>query len=468
MLEQTVDKPWRAGDRARAGGATKILCTIQQTGSVALEDRCAGVKAAFPNTENIQVNGQDDSAVTSAIQAKLAQDTSINWIITLGAAQALDSIKAAGAAGRDDVKIGTFDLNADAAKAVQEGQLQFCIDQQPYLQGYLSITQLYLFKRNGNVMGGGEAVLTGPSFVDNTGSEMTGSKFVLSGLKVKEMKRIADEELRKMGIVVKDIDQPIGTLSGGQRQCVAIARAVYFGARPDPRRAHRGARRQAVRGRAEVHRRGEGRRTRCGLHHPQPPPRLPRRRPLHHPQARPSRPGQEAVRGQPGRAHPADGRRRRARRALPRAVALTTSHITRRSRTMSVAVAHQGSPASSLPLQEGALEALRRGTELAVLHVVDTLDLDKTEALRAGVADEVRRILTAAGHDVAWTLHPATGEGNVAETVLRLAGEAGAEVLVIGARRRSPVGKFLLGSVTQTIILDADVPVLVVKDPVPG
>jgi simple sugar transport system substrate-binding protein len=156
----------QAGERAKAAGATKILCTIQQTGSVALEDRCAGVKAAFPNTENIQVNGQDDSAVTSAIQAKLAQDKSINWIITLGAAQALDSIKAAGAAGRDDVKIGTFDLNADAAKAVQEGQLQFCIDQQPYLQGYLSITQLYLYKRNGNVMGGGEAVLTGPSFVD--------------------------------------------------------------------------------------------------------------------------------------------------------------------------------------------------------------------------------------------------------------------------------------------------------------
>jgi simple sugar transport system ATP-binding protein len=63
------------------------------------------------------------------------------------------------------------------------------------------------------------------------GSEMTKSRFPLSGLKVKEMKRIADEELRKMGIVVKDIDQPIGELSGGQRQCVAIARAVYFGAR---------------------------------------------------------------------------------------------------------------------------------------------------------------------------------------------------------------------------------------------
>jgi simple sugar transport system ATP-binding protein len=63
------------------------------------------------------------------------------------------------------------------------------------------------------------------------GSELTASKGAFSGMKIKDMKRIADEELRKMGIVVKDIDQPIGELSGGQRQCVAIARAVYFGAR---------------------------------------------------------------------------------------------------------------------------------------------------------------------------------------------------------------------------------------------
>jgi simple sugar transport system ATP-binding protein len=63
------------------------------------------------------------------------------------------------------------------------------------------------------------------------GSEMVSSKAPMAPMKIKDMKRIADEELRKMGIVVKDIDQPIGELSGGQRQCVAIARAVYFGAR---------------------------------------------------------------------------------------------------------------------------------------------------------------------------------------------------------------------------------------------
>jgi simple sugar transport system ATP-binding protein len=63
------------------------------------------------------------------------------------------------------------------------------------------------------------------------GSEMVSGRLPLAPLKINEMKEIADSELRKMGIVVKDINQPIGNLSGGQRQCVAIARAVYFGAR---------------------------------------------------------------------------------------------------------------------------------------------------------------------------------------------------------------------------------------------
>jgi nucleotide-binding universal stress UspA family protein len=132
---------------------------------------------------------------------------------------------------------------------------------------------------------------------------------------------------------------------------------------------------------------------------------------------------------------------------------------------MSVAVAHQPSPTSTLALREAAAEAQMRGTSLAVIHVVETLDLDKVEALRAGLNDEIDKALAASGNEhVDWALYPATAESSVADAVLGLAVEAGAELLVIGARRRSPVGKFLLGSLTQTIILQAAMPVMVVKD----
>ncbi|SED98988.1 monosaccharide ABC transporter ATP-binding protein, CUT2 family [Streptomyces misionensis] len=63
------------------------------------------------------------------------------------------------------------------------------------------------------------------------GSELTKGPWPLRRLDIARMKETADRELRRMGIVLDDLEQPIGTLSGGQRQCVAIARAVHFGAR---------------------------------------------------------------------------------------------------------------------------------------------------------------------------------------------------------------------------------------------
>ena len=142
-----------------------MLCVIQAAGSVALEARCAGVKSKVPNTQNIQVNGQDDSAVTSSLQAKLSQDDSIDYVVTLGAPIALDALQAMDAAG-SDAKLITFDLNADAAQRIKDGDIEFSIDQQPYVQGYLAVSSLYLNLKNGNDLGGGGPVLTGPSFVD--------------------------------------------------------------------------------------------------------------------------------------------------------------------------------------------------------------------------------------------------------------------------------------------------------------
>jgi simple sugar transport system substrate-binding protein len=155
----------QAGTRITQAGGKHPLCIIQQAGSVALEARCAGVKATNPGTVNLQVNGADDSAVTNTLQAKLAQDKSIDWIVTLGAPQAIDAIKAVSAAN-SQAKIATFDLNQEAAQDISDSKIQFSIDQQPYVQGYMAVTSLYLYLKNGNDIGGGKPVLTGPSFVD--------------------------------------------------------------------------------------------------------------------------------------------------------------------------------------------------------------------------------------------------------------------------------------------------------------
>lgn len=154
-----------AGDRIAAAGAKHPLCVIHQAGSVSLEARCAGVKSKVAGTENIQVNGADDAAVTSTIQAKLAQDKSIDYVITLNSQVALDVVKAQEAAA-STAKVATFDLDQQVAQHVQDGKIEFSIDQQPYAQGYLAISSLYLYLKNGNDIGGGRAVLTGPSFVD--------------------------------------------------------------------------------------------------------------------------------------------------------------------------------------------------------------------------------------------------------------------------------------------------------------
>jgi len=62
----------------------------------------------------------------------------------------------------------TFDLNQEVAQAIKDGKIEFSVDQQPYVQGFLAVSSLWMALTNGNDIGGGQPTLTGPSIVDNT------------------------------------------------------------------------------------------------------------------------------------------------------------------------------------------------------------------------------------------------------------------------------------------------------------
>ncbi|MEU0893671.1 substrate-binding domain-containing protein [Streptomyces massasporeus] len=154
------------GDKLDGLKAEHTLCVVHERGNVALEARCAGVRKAFRgDTDNLYVDGTDPDAVTATIASRLRQDSSIDEVVTNGAQFAMSAVKAVRQSG-SRAKVATFDLNKDLVEAVRDGDVQFAVDQQPYLQGYLAVDALWLYRTNGNVSGGGTApVLTGPAFV---------------------------------------------------------------------------------------------------------------------------------------------------------------------------------------------------------------------------------------------------------------------------------------------------------------
>ncbi|MGW0141719.1 sugar ABC transporter substrate-binding protein [Streptomyces calvus] len=157
------------GKKLNEVGAKNAVCVIHEQGNVGLTQRCDGVKKTFEgNTQILNVNGTDMPSVKSTITAKLKQDSAIDHVITLGAPFAPTAVQSVGDAG-SEAKVATFDLNKDLTKAIEAGDIEFAVDQQPYLQGYLAVDSLWLYKNNGNYSGGGEQpVLTGPAFVDKS------------------------------------------------------------------------------------------------------------------------------------------------------------------------------------------------------------------------------------------------------------------------------------------------------------
>lgn len=153
------------GARLSSEGVTNALCVIHEAGNVILEDRCKSAAGAFgKKMVNLQVDGTNDAEVKATIKSKLQADPTIDGVLTLGGQYSIDAVGAVAESG-SKAKIATFDLSADVVTNIKDGKILFAVDQQPYVQGFLGVTALYLKSINGNDIGGGQPIFSGPAFV---------------------------------------------------------------------------------------------------------------------------------------------------------------------------------------------------------------------------------------------------------------------------------------------------------------
>ncbi|WP_069386436.1 universal stress protein [Cellulosimicrobium cellulans] len=124
---------------------------------------------------------------------------------------------------------------------------------------------------------------------------------------------------------------------------------------------------------------------------------------------------------------------------------------------MTVLVAYNDSPQGETALHAAIAEAERRGTSLAVLVLTPQ---DPDAGLPAGLAHQLDSLPDAVERP---GVRYRPEHVDPADAIVDEAERLHPELVVIGARKRSPVGKFLLGSTTQRVLLDSPSPVLVVK-----
>jgi len=160
------------GEKMGAAGVKHALCVNQEVGNAALTLRCQGFAKGLAQTggtmTEIGVTITNPTQTQQSIAAAIQRDPSIDGILTLGPTGATPAIKALQSLNKlGQIKLATFDLSSDVLNAIKAGQMLFAIDQQQYLQGYLPIVLLTLYKTNLNTIAN-SILQTGPGFVDSS------------------------------------------------------------------------------------------------------------------------------------------------------------------------------------------------------------------------------------------------------------------------------------------------------------
>ncbi|WP_299960897.1 sugar ABC transporter substrate-binding protein [uncultured Roseobacter sp.] len=177
--EDPFQMGYKAGEIQAEAGVTLGLCFNQVPGNPTVEERCNGYVAAMEEAgvETIyQTIGTGDAtnpqAMTQAIKGTLQANPGIDGIYTLNAVPAMSALRAVDEIGRKgDVMVGTADLSNEALLAIQSGDLAFAMDQQPYLQGFMSMQVAFQYLNYGLQPIG--HVKTGPLVIDQSNVDAT-------------------------------------------------------------------------------------------------------------------------------------------------------------------------------------------------------------------------------------------------------------------------------------------------------
>jgi simple sugar transport system substrate-binding protein len=154
-----------AGERMKAG-VKKGIVINHEVGNVALDLRAKGFSDGLgQKADVVPVNGADQTAAQNAVAAYLQAHPDVDGILALGIGSAEPTLAALSSQGKTEtIKFGSFDLSTAVLQALASKEMDFAIDQQQYLQGYLPVIILANYLKYG-LLPASDRILTGPGFV---------------------------------------------------------------------------------------------------------------------------------------------------------------------------------------------------------------------------------------------------------------------------------------------------------------
>jgi simple sugar transport system substrate-binding protein len=158
----------KAGQKMKEMGVKEAIILNQEVGNVALEQRIKGFRSGFEgpfhHVQILEVN-MDFETCQETVRDYLANHDRVDGVLALGPTAAEPALTALDLLGKTgQIKLCTFDISPAVIGALNRKQMEFAIDQQEWLQGYLPIVILSNYVRYGSILQN-DFISTGPSLV---------------------------------------------------------------------------------------------------------------------------------------------------------------------------------------------------------------------------------------------------------------------------------------------------------------